>query len=137
MKKYLLGVFVLLFISSCEILVVEEYPYDVRENFIGRFDAEEYSETFDEFTYYDVRILRDGGLGSPVVYLRNFYGLGIEVYAEVYGDKLTIPTQRIDGYIIQGTGRLDYEDIVLTYSVESTERGNRYIEFCNTVYDRR
>lgn len=137
MKKYLLGVFSILVISSCEILVVEEYPYDVRENFIGRFEAEEYSETFDEFTYYDVRILQDGGLSSPVVYLRNFYGFGIEVYAEVYGDKLTIPTQRIDGYIIQGTGRLDYEDIVLTYSVESTERGNRYIEFCNTVYDRR
>lgn len=137
MKKYLLGVFSILLITSCEILVVEEYPYDVREQFIGRFDAEEYSETFDEFTYYDVRIIQDGGLGSPVVDLRNFYGLGIEVYAEVYGDKLTIPTQRINGYIIQGAGRLDYEDIVLTYSVENTERGNRYIEFCNTVYDRR
>lgn len=137
MKKYLLGVFAILLISSCEILVIEEYPYDVRENFTGRFEAEEYSETFDEFTYYDVRVLREADIGSPIVYLRNFYGFGIEVYAEVYGDKLTIPTQRIDGFVIQGTGRLDYEDIILTYSVESTERGNRYIEFCNTVYDRR
>ena len=137
MKKYLLGLLALLLISSCEVLVIEEYPYDVRENFTGRFEAEEYSETFDEFTYYDVRVLREADIGSPIVYLRNFYGFGIEVYAEVYGDKLTIPTQRIDGFVIQGTGRLDYEDIILTYSVESTERGNRYIEFCNTVYDRR
>jgi len=137
MKKYLLGVLAIVLISSCEVLIVEEYPYDARENFLGRFEAEEYSETFDEFTYYDVRILRDNDIGSPVVYLRNFYGLGLEVVAEVRGDRLTIPTQRIDGYVIQGTGRLDYEDIVFTYSVESTERGNRYIEFCNTVYDRR
>jgi hypothetical protein len=137
MKKYLLGVFVISLISSCEVLVIEEYLYDVRENFLGRFEAEEYSETFDELTYYDVRVLRDSEIGSPVIYLRNFYGFGLEVYAEVFGDKLTIPTQRIDEFVIQGTGRLDYEDIVLTYSVESTERGNRYIEFCNTVYDRR
>lgn len=137
MKKYLLGIIALVFISSCEVLIVEEYPYDVRDNFIGRFEAEEYSETFDQFTFYDVRILRDSDRNSPVIYLRNFYGLDIEVFAEVYGDKLTIPTQRIDDFIIQGTGRLDYEDIVLTYSVESTRPGNRYVEFCNTVYIRR
>jgi hypothetical protein len=137
MKKYLLGVFALVLVSSCDLLIVEEFPYDGRNNFIGRFEAEEYSETFDGFTFYDVRIVRDSDFNSPVIYLRNFYGLDFEVYAEVFGDKLTIPTQRIDGFVIQGTGRLDYEDIVLTYSVEGTERGNRYIEFCNTVYDRR
>ena len=137
MKKILPGIFTLLLVSSCHLMIVEEFPYDDRDNFTGRFEAEEYSETYDGFTYYDVTILRDSDHNSSVIYLRNFYGLGFEVYAEVYGDKLTIPRQRINDIIIQGTGRLDYDDILLTYSIDSRQSGNRYVEFCNTVYVRR
>ena len=137
MKKILLGIATIMLISSCDITVIDERPYDPRDNFLGRFEAEEYSETYDVYSFYNTRISRDVDPYSSVIYMDNFYGLGVEVWAEVIGDRLTIPRQRIGDYIIQGTGRLDYRDVVLSYSVESTYPGDRYLEFLTAVFFRR
>jgi hypothetical protein len=136
MKKGLLILSVIVFLSSCDVWVVE-VPYDSRDNFTGRFSVEEYSETYDLLTKYNVRILKDGDPHSSVVYIRNFYGINVEVFAEVYGDRLTIPRQVIDGYVIQGTGRIDYGDVVLSYSVEDRLDNSGLVDFCSTVYFRR
>lgn len=136
MKKALLGLSRLFLISSCDVVYVEEAPIDSRNLFTGRFEVEEYSETYDELTLYDMRIVKSGDPYSNVIYLRNFYGADIEIYANVYGDELRIPRQTVNGYLIKGVGHVEYSDIVLTYSVEDL-RSNSYIDFCNTVAYRR
>lgn len=136
MKKGLLILSVLVFLSSCDVWVVE-VPYDSRDNFTGRFTVEEYSETYDILTKYNVRIVKDADPYSNAVYIRNFYAVDVEIFGEVNGDRLSIPRQVVDGYIVQGTGRLDYGDLVLSYSVEDTYDNSRLVDFCNTVYFRR
>ncbi|MGW8123850.1 hypothetical protein ACV07N_14425 [Roseivirga echinicomitans] len=136
MKNALLGLSLLFLISSCDIVYVEEVPIDSRNLFTGRYEVEEYSETYDQFTLYDMRILKDGDPYSNVVYLRNFYGANIEIYANVYGNELRIPRQQVNGYLIKGVGHMDYHDLVLSYRVEDL-RSNSYIDFCSTVAYRR
>tara|TARA_Y100000114_G_scaffold157245_1_gene188417 strand:- start:18065 stop:18541 length:477 start_codon:yes stop_codon:yes gene_type:complete len=136
MKKGLLILSVLILFASCDVVVIEA-PYDPRDNFTGRYTVEEYSETYDVLTKYNVRIIKEADPYSNVVYIRNFYAADIEVFADVHGDRLTIPRQIIDGYVIQGTGRLDYGDLVLSYSVEDRLDDSSLVDFCNTVYFRR
>lgn len=136
MKKVLLVLSVLVFLSSCDVWVVE-VPFDPRDSYIGRFTVEEYSETYDILTKYNVRIVKDNDPYSNVVYIGNFYAVDIEVFGEVIGGRLNIPRQVVDGYIVQGTGRLDYGDMVLSYSVDDTYDNSRLVDFCNTVYFRR
>lgn len=136
MKKGLLIALVLVAFSSCDVWVIEA-PFDPRDNFIGRYNVEEYSETYDVLTQYRVRILKDGDPYSSIIYLRNFYAVEIEVFAEVIGDRLNIPRQEVDGYVIQGTGRLEFGDLTLSYSVEDRFDNSRLVDFCNTIYYRR
>lgn len=136
MKKGLLILSVLIFLSSCDVWLVE-VPYDPRDNFTGRFNVEEYSETYDVLTKYKVRIVKDGDAYSNAVYISNFYGEDLEILGEVVGDRLIIPHQSINGYVIEGTGRIEYGDLVMTYSVDDYYDNNGLVDFCNTVYFRR
>lgn len=136
MKKGLLIALVLVAFSSCDVWVIEA-PFDPRDNFVGRYNVEEYSETYDVLTQYRVRILKDADPYSSIIYLRNFYAVEIEVFAEVIGDRLNIPRQEVDGYVIQGTGRLEFGDLTLSYSVEDRLDNSRLVDFCNTLYYRR
>ena len=136
MKKVLLILSVLALLSSCDITYIE-VPFDERENYLGRFEAEEYSETYDQLTYYNMRIVRDSDDFSNVIYIRNFYAVDIEVFAEVRGDRVTIPRQIVGGYIIEGTGRNEFGDLYLTYSVVDTFAPNNPTDFCNAVIIRR
>jgi len=136
MKKGLLILSVLIAFSSCDVWVIEA-PYDARDNFTGIYSVDEYSETYDLVTQYRVRILKDSDPYSNVVYIRNFYAVELEVFAEVIGNRLTIPRQEIDGFLIQGTGRLEFGELALSYSVEDLLDHSRVVDFCNTVYFRR
>lgn len=136
MKKALLGISFLILISSCDYIILEEV-YDPRDQFTGRFDTEEYSETLDAFTYYDVFIVKDADPYSNVVYLRNFYGADLEIFAEVNGSKLVIPRQRNGFYLIEGIGSIDRGDIVMSYTVEDTDPRSRFVDYCSTVAFRR
>ena len=136
MKKGLLILSVLIFLSSCDVWMVE-VPYDSRDNFIGRYSVEEYSETYELLTKYNVRIVKDSDPYSNAVYIRNFYGVDIEILGEVVGDRLHIPYQSINGYVVEGTGRIEYGDLVLTYSVDDYYDNSRLVDFCNSVYFRR
>ncbi len=136
MKKYLLGIAVIVLISSCNVTIIED-PYDPRDNFLGRFEAEEYSETLDVYSYFNLRILKNTDPYSREIYLQNFYGADIEVYGEVNGSKLTIPRQVVGYYIIEGLGTVDFDQVVMTYTVEDTYPGSRLVDYCNTVFYRR
>lgn len=136
MKKALLGISVLILISSCDVTIIEEV-YDPRDPFTGRFDTEEYSETLDAFSYYDVFIVKDADPFSNVIYLRNFYGANIEVFGEVNGSKLVIPRQRVGYYVVEGIGSLDFGELVMSYTVEDTDPASRFVDYCSTVSLRR
>lgn len=136
MKKKLLGLsLLLLLMSSCDVVYVEE-PIDARNLFTGRFEVEEYSETLDQTTIYNMRVSKENNVYSNLIFLENFYAADIDVFAEVYGDEIKIPRQKTNGYIIQGVGHLEYGDIVMTYSVEDLY-SNGFVDFCNTVAYRR
>jgi hypothetical protein len=137
MKKSLFALSLLVFISSCDIVYIEEVNVDDRDFFTGRYEVEEYSETVDQTTFYNMRVLKENDVRSNVIFLDNFYAVGIEIFAEVYGDELRIPRQIINGYRVQGVGHVDRGDLVMTYSVEDL-RGNRgFADFCNTIAYRR
>ena len=137
MKKGLLLLPVLILLSSCNITLIEEAPYDPRNNFLGRFEAEEYSETYDLLSFYNMRVVKDGDPFNNVIYLRNFYAVDIEVFAEVIGNRVNIPRQRIGDFIVQGTGRNEFGDIYLTYSVEDLFSNDGVTDFCNAILRRR
>ena len=137
MKKYLLGIFVITIVSACDITVIEEHPYDERDVFTGRYAIEEYSETLDVITHFNIRIDKNIDPYGREVYISNFYGADIEVYAEVNGPKITIPRQAVDYYIIEGFGRIDYDELTMTYTVEDTHPRNRLYDVCHTIAYRR
>ncbi len=136
MKKALLGISFLLLISSCDLVIIEDL-YDPRVEFLGRFDTEEYSETLDAYSYYDVVIVDDADPYSNVIYIRNFYGAGIEIFGEVNGSRLTIPRQRVGNFIIDGIGRIEYGELVMSYTVEDINPASRFVDYCSTVSLRR
>ena len=136
MKKALLGISFLLLISSCDLVIIEDV-YDPRVEFLGRFDTEEYSETLDAYSYYDVVIVDDADPYSNVIYIRNFYGAGIEIFGEVNGSRLTIPRQRVGNFIIDGIGRIEYGELVMSYTVEDINPASRFVDYCSTVSLRR
>jgi len=136
MKKVLLTLSVVLLISSCETVIIED-AWDPRDPFLGRFDTEEYSETLDAFSYYDVFIVKDADPFSNVIYLRNFYGANIEIFGEVNGSKLTIPRQRVGYFVVEGIGSLDFGELVMSYTVEDTDPASRFVDYCSTVSLRR
>ena len=133
MKKYLLGIFAITILSACDITVIEEQPYDERDVFIGSYEMEEYSETSDVLTYFSVRINKSADRYAREVYISNFYGIGIEVYAEIHGSRIIIPRQAVDYYIIEGSGSIDYDEITMNYSVEDTHPRSRFFDVCHTI----
>ena len=104
-----------LLVTSCNYYDVEP-RYDRRDKFVGYYDAEEYSETYGDFSYYDIRISKSRYEGE--IYINNFYAADIRVYATVSFDDIRIPFQVVDGYEIEGTGTLNRDELTLRYRVK-------------------
>jgi hypothetical protein len=129
MKNLSLLLVVLLFLSACQINVVEPV-YDPRDRVIGHYRMEEYSETYNDVTYYTISISKSGE--SSEIYLNNFYALDLSVYAYLNGDKITIPQQVIEGYRISGVGTYWGREITLNYSVKDLYEGT-ITDYCEST----
>lgn len=128
--KRMLPFFALLLLASCDVYYVEP-RYDSRDQITGHYNAEEYSETYDENLYYDMQVSKSSH-ESDEIYFSNFYGSDIRVYAYLdYGD-ITIPFQVVDGYEIEGVGRVTGNDISLSYRVKDRISNTR-TDFCDTM----
>ena len=127
MKKVFIASVLLASLASCDIIVVEP-RYDYRDRMIGYYDVEEYSQTYNDYTSYSLHISKEGSSGYTV-YLDNFYGANISVYAYVDEGKITIPDQVIDGYEVEGTGTMQGYNISLTYRVKDQYHNSR-TDFC-------
>jgi hypothetical protein len=115
--------------SSCYYYDVEP-RYDSRDKFVGYYDVEEYSETYGEFTYYDIRISKSRYDGE--IYINNFYASDIRVYATVSFDDIRVPFQVVNGYEIEGTGTLHHDELSLHYRVKDLYE-NSIADYCETI----
>lgn len=95
---------------------------------------EEYSETFNDYTYYSVHITKDYS-SNDRIYLKNFYGANISVYAYVDYTKITIPNQVVNGYEIEGVGTLQGSNLSLNYRVKDLYHYSA-TDFCETWGER-
>lgn len=118
MKNLYFLLFVVL--GSCQLIVYDDdiYYHDNRDELIGRYELDEYSETTELYYTYHIRIEKSC-CDSDEIYIRNFYDVGLEVVARFDGYKLDIPRQYIDDYEIEGTGRLSGSELTLSYIVRN------------------
>ena len=115
MKKILLfGT--ILFLAGCEIYIFDEQyvEWDDRDLFVGSYRVEEYSQTTEQFYTYDMHIQKSC-CQQQEIRISNFYGVGLDIYAVVYENRITIPLQKSKGYEIEGTGKMTSERLVLTF----------------------
>ncbi|ELR73891.1 hypothetical protein C900_00055 [Fulvivirga imtechensis AK7] len=123
-------------IQACHIDIEEPAPVivyaDERDYFTGVFNVEEYSETFDVHNYYTIDVVKAAGYPG-MVYLRNFYGAGVMVLAEVEGVHLYIPHQEINGFEIEGEGIINDHRLDLYYTVHDHLAAYDFIDYCSST----
>ncbi len=111
----------LILVGSCQLIINEEPAYyDARDEVVGQYQIDEYSESTEQYFSYSVEIFKSCCNSNEVI-IYNFYDVGLEVFAYYDGYKLTIPNQFIGDYEIEGTGRFTDDEWSLTYVVH-----NRY-----------
>ena len=126
MKKLLFILAAALLAASCDIDVEPRYDPAVRVT--GSYQVEEYSLTYDEYTSYDIRIYQNG---YNRVLISNFYGIDIDVNAEVRGNVLIIPFQVRDGYEIEGRATIDINELHFSYSVRDSYEHHGARNYCD------
>ena len=130
MKKLFLFA-ALISLASCEIYIFDDPDYwDDRDQFVGNYYVEEYSQTTERFYTYDIEIEKSC-CRNDEVRIFNFYGADIEVVALVHNYKLTIPLQKVSGYEIEGTGRLIDNKLELTFFARDLLSRPIYTDFVN------
>jgi hypothetical protein len=133
MKRFMFAAFALITLASCDVTVVDEPRYDPRDQVVGSYSMEEYSETYDDYTYYKVYINKDGNADNRI-YLENFYGADLRVRAYLNNNRITIPYQVINDYEIEGVGTVDRSGVSLQYSVRDLYE-NTITDYCQTYGD--
>lgn len=133
MKRFLALGFTAVILSSCDIDIINP-SYDSRDELVGYYDVEEYSETYNDYTYYDLRISKST-YSNREVYIHNFYSVDIRVYATVDYDKLRIPYQVVDGYEVEGVGTVNGDEITFSFRIKDLNH-NSYSDFCESVASR-
>jgi hypothetical protein len=91
-------------LSACE-FYYHDPVYSSRDRIIGRYDMEEYSETFRDVTRYTLWIERSSR-GADAIWIDNFYASNIRVRAHISYDRITIPRQTVNGYDVEGVGSI-------------------------------
>ncbi|MFZ2905095.1 MAG: hypothetical protein WAZ98_02720 [Cyclobacteriaceae bacterium] len=128
MKK-LLYLFLLIGLSSCEFYYLEP-RYDAVNRITGRYNMQEYSETYSEYTTYSIWIEKAGRYNELTI--ENFYGADIRVCASLLNDKITIHRQVVNGFEIEGVGTVYGDEIEFSYSVQDLYSGTR-TDFCEAT----
>lgn len=131
----LLWVFLLgLGLSSCIFIEDEHVAIDERDAFVGRFDVEEYSETNWKTTQYSASINKSSH-ERDVVWVSNFYGIGIDVYGIVDGTRIRVPSQRIGDYETEGQGYVDeFGDIRLFFTLIEHRLFSDRVDNCEAIF---
>ena len=118
----------ILFLGGCEVYIFEDPYVDDRNQFLGNYSVEEYSQVTEQFYTYSMTI-KKSCCNSREVKINNFYGVGISVKAIVNNNRLTIPLQLVGGYEIDGTGKINYNKLELTYIVRNLYNRPLFTDF--------
>ncbi|MCG8386477.1 MAG: hypothetical protein MJA30_13100 [Cytophagales bacterium] len=135
MKRILLiSAMAMVTLQGCFVTLVEEpvVVYDYRDDFVGSYQVEEYSETFNSYSEYPIYVVKAGGYPNSL-YIENFYGLGLDIMVDIEGSRLYIPLQEVNGYRIEGNGRRVAGELHLDYSVYDRHNPGRRRDFCSAV----
>lgn len=130
MKALIFAMVSALMLTSCFYDESVDTRYDYRDNVVGYYEVEEYSQTFDDMTYYDIDITRSSRWDE--IWIGNFYAADISVYAVVTYDRIRIPFQTVDGYEVEGSGIVRGNRIDFTYSVKD-RYSHSVTDFCETT----
>lgn len=104
-------------------------PYvDDRNLFIGNYRVDEYSQVTEQHYNYSMSIQKSC-CNSREIKINNFYGVDISVLAVVNDNRLTIPLQRVNGYEVEGTGKMTFDRLELTYIVRDLNVGPVFTDF--------
>lgn len=128
-KLYLLPVLIFLF-ASCEVIIVEPV-YDYRNDIIGNWELEEYSETYNITTIFPISISKSLN-DFDAIRIHNFYDVNITVRAYLDGNRIIIPLQVRNGYEIEGVGNIRASKITFSYSVYDQLNGG-ITDYCDSV----
>ena len=121
---------ILIVLTSCDILIVEP-AIDYRERITGSYAVEEHSQTYNDYTQYNIFIRKSGH--NDQVIIENFYDAGIDVRATIKYDKIYIDRQMVNGYKIEGVGTVYGNEIQFSYSVTDTWSQHGPTDFCNAT----
>jgi hypothetical protein len=128
MKSFISFIILAVLVSGCSFYEVEP-RYDNRDKFVGYYEVEEFSDTYNDITYYDLRISKSAY--DREIYFHNFYASDLRVYAIVNYDNIRIPAQVVDGFEIEGTGSLFRDELTLNYRVKDLY-DNSLADYCET-----
>ena len=120
-------------IPGCELNIETFEVYDDRNQFIGSYEIEEYSEGSSATFYYDIHISKSRNQNG-VIWIGNFYDADISVFGEVDFDRFYIPVQRIGNLEFEGRGTIFAgEELSISYTVREIRPGPDYVDFMNCV----
>ena len=101
----------LMVFSACS-----EIQFDSRNQFVGRYNVEEFNYIDGGLSYYDVRIRKVAETEDEIVF-ENFFNAGIDVFGVVVGNRVYIESQTIDIFWVEGQGTLSGDIINMVYDV--------------------
>ncbi|MBX2963939.1 MAG: hypothetical protein KF687_15615 [Cyclobacteriaceae bacterium] len=129
MKRFIFFA-MLIGLSACEFYYTDPV-YSPRDRVLGRYEVEEYSETYNSFLRYTIWIERSSR-GNDAIWLDNFYDVNLRVRGTVNFDKITIPKQTVNGFEVEGVGTIHGNTINLAYRVRDFSTNQR-TDFLNAV----
>lgn len=109
-----------------------EHP-DTRESFIGLYTAVEVSETYNQTNEFPMRITNNGAEDDPGIIIYNVRNEGIELRARVAFFEFSIPRQRRGDYIIEGSGRMGVNEVIVEYRMENVLDDTEPVNILNVV----
>jgi hypothetical protein len=131
MKRFIFFA-LLIGLSACEFNYYDPV-YDDRDRIVGRYEMEEYSETYNDLTNYTLWI-EHSNRSAGAIWIDNFYAVNIRVRATYSYDRITIPWQTVNGFEVEGTGTVYGSRIVFTYRVEDLYSNSRADYLDATAY---
>lgn len=135
MKKVVILFSILVFLfSSCEKDEPSTSTGDPRDLYIGVWECQENS-TQNGISIFDV-IIYKSQTSSTQVLIENFYKYGptFAPFAEVSGNSIVIPSQVIQGNIVQGSGTLQSTTINMSYTIDD---GNLVVDNVTAVFTKK
>ena len=133
-RNIIIPIVLLVVFSSCEIIVLNEEPVfiDLRDQYTGSYRIEEHSDTYGEISEYSISITKSR-YDEDILIIHNFYGVNIDVIAQLRNGKVVIPLQVVNGYEVEGElwhlpSQLEFE-----YIVTDVTRFHLITDFCTAV----